>query len=353
MDLNTAPSACTELAAALNHDNLCAFTTATSCLLGTCLTEPVAVSNFLVVAAAAARYRQEIAISPMPLPSGPDALCEIYQDRTLLVSQKQLLRAYVAAQAYLKMCRRAPPIDLLQVLAASALVLLQSPDHNTALNARKACIKRDASLSDAEMRLVKLFMTVPSTSKSLQLWHYLRWLQDQAATAQIDRASELLSLALRSAQLYPRNYAAWSQIAQLPASPELVATIAGHIRSHLSDHSAVAVHAHHLYLIKDLDMWKASYTDALQRILDYPHYESPWLHVRLLGQVGLKLGCSVSFPSDQVSREQHEASHSCTRLPCKQESSGYTIAQQRLAQHQTARHLGESSLAFWQRFLES
>lgn len=223
------------------------------------------------------------------------------------------------------------------MLSATRLLLLQNPEHATALNERRRIILRSRSHGDdpvfrsrlaAEQRLVELLLEVPQHAKAWTLWHHLRWILSTlypvdpssvssptfagAGVPSPSGAPALLpplvaeaqfALALRCATIYPRNYYAWRHrlwlLAITTSTPsgnsasgstadtlqEQYQTVSAFLRRNPRDHTAANYLAVVVKARSSIDP-EASTPDAMalvNELIDrYPAVETPWLFARHL-----------------------------------------------------------------------
>jgi hypothetical protein len=226
-----------------------------------------------------------LALSPFELPSkdSPDAPFVLEQDgQHLIIPLKVLFSLYHAAQETLK--RPALAID---VDEASRIVLLQSPEHLTAINARRRLVMQagveQISLCHQELHFLELLFTMRPQSKSLPLWGYRRWLLKLLGWLPELLQAEL-KLARQACSFYLRNYGAYSHRAILARDSTLeedeMNSLQAHLDSHPGDHSAACLHAQ--LLQRQPSRAQEHAKQIMERLQRYPHYETPWLHFRAL-----------------------------------------------------------------------
>ena len=249
------------------------------------------------------------------LDSAPYAL---YDDGTkLAIPIKSLYRIYPLAASRIKELRLScsSSVERLNLLRATSVVLLQSPEHATAMNCRRrlllstASIEREAAI-DAELAFIALLFTIPANCKATPLWHHRRWVLQLRHSSQPALAlpnpslSAELRLTHRCCELYLRNYAAYSHRSILLNQMNVSSTANSHntsqaaiwqeelqrTRAHLSrnpsDASASAlIYRLHVALCSTRADVLVEVKDATETIGRYPQYQTSWLHLRRLVQL--------------------------------------------------------------------
>ncbi|KAL1756347.1 hypothetical protein FB107DRAFT_211626, partial [Schizophyllum commune] len=164
----------------------------------------------------------------------------LLQEENLGVPVKVLYKLYVYASRQFSPCLkayRAGPSSTAakSVASLSSIIILASPAHQTALNARKMLIQNSQLNPSAELELTIHFLTASKDgAKQSALWDHRRWLlqrmypspyaqpparkRPRGWSTDVPRCPALppsvieqeLSLALRACEMYPRNYHAWA-----------------------------------------------------------------------------------------------------------------------------------------------
>lgn len=301
-------------------------------------------------------YSREVAFSPLPCSSSQIAGSSLFEafsegdspDIRLLISQKQLLRIYNSAQTILKSLKLSSnDANVRRQDAATKMLLLQNPEHPTALNLRKRLVLDGRLSACTEKHFTETLMTIPSSSKCLQLWHHHHFVQIRLE-AQQEQEKEKQKLAQRCIQLYPRNYAAWTSLTQSTLSMELLDHICEHVRRNVSDHSGVTIHVSMVHRLGDECIWREHSKEVLNRLEEVAHFETPWLHLRMLLQLGKKKNWCIRRLVDEVSQRFTEELEEDVKYSVK--AAATTLAQEREEQKQKGRVNARRTLQYIQTF---
>jgi hypothetical protein len=199
------------------------------------------------------------------------------EGRHLVVPHSILYAQYPPAQEQVKLLKHSEDWQTLD--EATCIVLLQSPEHLTAINARRRLVLARASTPEAELRFVRLLFTMRPHCKSLPLWHYRRWLLKRLDAP--DLSAELL-LARQCCAAYPRNYGAYCHRVILARQASDISAELAAVQSHLdvnpSDHTAASLHVYLLSLRPEATQAESALVFA--RLERYPQFETSWLHLR-------------------------------------------------------------------------
>lgn len=151
-------------------------------------------------------------------------------DGHLGIPKKALYASYIQA---ITAFQKLDASDSHRTAQLTSVILLANPDHNTALNRRKALIQQGIISKIYELFICTSLLAIPRNSKASLLWHHRRWLlrrlysssatmtpMDVATNIPDDEAFQLLdippsilkneiALVNRAVSVYPRNYHAW------------------------------------------------------------------------------------------------------------------------------------------------
>lgn len=250
-------------------------------------------------------------------------------DGHLGVPQKLLYKLYVTAQTIFYSTRREQrtPTIYSELVDITAIILLANPAHQTALHERKKLVEARVIRACDELELLGLLQATKSHAKESILWAHRRWLLNEVGGSGIgwiscDTLRQEFTAVFRAAEVYPRNYYAWSHWrfcvdALLDALTVGITDDHLHllleqydqlclwIEQHISDYSA----AHHLTnlvaLVYRLDgglgastesrISPASAFDHVTTLLSrHPSHESLWACARTV----------VQLESDEIAREK-------------------------------------------------
>ena len=229
------------------------------------------------------------------------------------------------------------------LVAATAILLIANPAHNTALNRRKQLIQMYPPKlpHNEDIRFVAALFGIKQAAKSSLLWHHRRWLFRHKYSLSVTRVDpkesdpdsientsipiEILrsefKLIARASEVYPRNYHAWlhrylcvqcliSQVKEdVPGALEVllqeVESSQRWVELHVSDYTAAQYFFRLNIMLQGLSMHiplhsmfysdafssiasiSTSYrhpitSNALSLVVSYPTHESLWLYLRLV-----------------------------------------------------------------------
>ncbi|KAJ8696919.1 hypothetical protein PTI98_006740 [Pleurotus ostreatus] len=242
---------------------------------------------------------------------------------------KLLYKLYVTAQTIFYSIRREQrtPTVYSDLVDITAVILLANPAHQTALHERKKLVEARVIRADDELELLGLLQASKSHAKESILWAHRRWLLNEVGDSGIGRISchtlrQEFTAVFRAAEVYPRNYYAWSHWRfcvdalldtltvgitddRLHLLLEQYDQLSLWVEQHISDYSA----AHHLTnlvaLVCRLDgglgastesrISPASAFDHVTTLLSrYPSHESLWACARTV----------VQLESDEITQEE-------------------------------------------------
>ncbi|CAG8606183.1 26528_t:CDS:2, partial [Racocetra persica] len=226
------------------------------------------------------------------------------------------------------------------VKQSTRCLLLINSDFYTAVNARKKLILNDLLDPVEELKFINLIFTFPKHTKNSTIWHHRKWIISNILSRHRSDNNfdvmELLRLEIpiirRIAELYPRNYYAWTHrhwiISLLPIYSSDSLSILDNelfnmekwVRTNVSDHSGF--HHRQICLIKKSQLYDStivnfhgiSRDNLLSQILDsgnlspnqenhivllwfneirftrdlilkYPGHETLWYHLRFLSVI--------------------------------------------------------------------
>ncbi|OAV92665.1 hypothetical protein PTTG_04983 [Puccinia triticina 1-1 BBBD Race 1] len=266
-------------------------------------------------------------ISPSGLPPAaenahhPFLLCGADQ---LAIPQKPLALIYAhASQRFHRLydaSKTEDPHTARDAFQLTRLLLIQNPDHLTALSVRrKLIIPQHPDRLPSELELTRLLLSIPSHAKSTALWFHRRWALhhlfpptpttgrpgSEAADLIYRPLAELpaplvqaeLEFSLTTCELYPRNYYAWFHrkwlVYQLVHSADQSATAADEaleaerarilrfVRLHPRDHSA----ANYISFLLSCSIAQPGplfIRSCHAAFAAYPEYESSWALLKAL-----------------------------------------------------------------------
>lgn len=213
----------------------------------------------------------------------------------------------------------------------SLVILLTNPDHTSALNVRKQLIVRGSISESFELNISSLLLSVPRNSKSAPLWRHRRWLlcrQHPSISARTVRDGESapsgacsedefertvipipnlekeFTLVGQAAQLYPRNYHAWTHrlycfrcisrqrdlgVVDQPEYDDLIdkeyVFVTRWINSHISDTTSYNYLAWLFKLCVPLvssrsHLPSSPLPHATSLVRSYPSHEACWMYLR-------------------------------------------------------------------------
>ncbi|KAF9501426.1 hypothetical protein BDN71DRAFT_1438997 [Pleurotus eryngii] len=138
-------------------------------------------------------------------------------DGHLGVPQKLLYKLYVTAQTIFYSTRREQrtPTIYSELVDITAIILLANPAHQTALHERKKLVEARVIRACDELELLGLLQATKSHAKESILWAHRRWLLNEVEDSGIGQIScdilrQEFTAVFRAAEVYPRNYYAWS-----------------------------------------------------------------------------------------------------------------------------------------------
>ncbi|EFP93866.2 uncharacterized protein PGTG_19763 [Puccinia graminis f. sp. tritici CRL 75-36-700-3] len=271
----------------------------------------------------------------------------VYGNHQLAIPQKTLAIIYASvSQRFHRICENNPTTgqqDPDEVFQLTRLLLIQNPDHLTALSTRRKLIDhhlpRHPDQLAKELELTKLLLSIASHSKSTALWFHRRWafhhlfppstLTQPSTRSDEDKFSskiyrpladlppqvlkEELEFSLKTCELYPRNYYGWfhrkwlfyqlvhsadrsSSMREEEIEAERV-RILDFIRLHPRDHSAanyvtfllscaplpsVPSVPHPNQQPEPFDSVSPFIRDCYAAFAQYPHFESSWSFLKFL-----------------------------------------------------------------------
>ncbi|KDQ55094.1 hypothetical protein JAAARDRAFT_195970 [Jaapia argillacea MUCL 33604] len=254
----------------------------------------------------------------------------LLKDGNLGIPQKALVQAYFVAIESFKFARKRISIDQFAVedaVSSSSVIVLTNPAHTTALDVRKALVKRKVLDAKKELEFTTALLTIRESSKQSIMWHHRRWLLRYIFTGDVTVADGDLTdvhfppdlfrreyrLVSADCELYDRNYYAWAH--RSICSRALVAAISSStskdeasqymsvledevngmrtwIEQHVSDYSAVQYfHNLHDYLrqlpfsmietvLPLISGTNSMLSHAFPLLRRYADHESLWLYLR-------------------------------------------------------------------------
>ncbi|EKD13852.1 uncharacterized protein L3040_005529 [Drepanopeziza brunnea f. sp. 'multigermtubi'] len=157
-----------------------------------------------------------------PLPPGRNVLIA---GKSIGTTKVKLVQAFmVARRIFFRYVRNCPEDKEVDLLDATAVMLLLDPEQLTAANERKRLIKKREivpklefeALLKKEIQFVDSYLTsrLHRHTKSPTLWGHRRWLLEMGKKigVQYDIQPDLTSVVLVAAERHSRNYYAWSHL---------------------------------------------------------------------------------------------------------------------------------------------
>ncbi|KAI7964975.1 hypothetical protein MJO29_003073 [Puccinia striiformis f. sp. tritici] len=178
----------------------------------------------------------EIEIFNTPIPSSAEFIIN-GDHHQLGIPQKILAQIYAHASQRFHTTNKTDDEEAENLFKLTRILLIQNPDHLTALSTRRKLLKTGEQLRE-ELELNTVLLSVVSHSKSTGLWFHRRWIFAQlhrcppptSSSNPIykpfvqftpDRIEEEFVFNLQTCDRYPRNYYAWFHrkwvLSQLPS----------------------------------------------------------------------------------------------------------------------------------------
>ncbi|KAH9462208.1 hypothetical protein H4Q26_016901 [Puccinia striiformis f. sp. tritici PST-130] len=179
----------------------------------------------------------EIEIFNTPIPSSKNEFIINGDHHQLGIPQKILAQIYAHASQRFHTTNKTDDEEAENLFKLTRILLIQNPDHLTALSTRRKLLKTGEQLRE-ELELNTVLLSVVSHSKSTGLWFHRRWIFAQlhrcppptSSSNPIykpfvqftpDRIEEEFVFNLQTCDRYPRNYYAWFHrkwvLSQLPS----------------------------------------------------------------------------------------------------------------------------------------
>ncbi|KNZ45980.1 uncharacterized protein VP01_764g6 [Puccinia sorghi] len=238
----------------------------------------------------------------------------LHTNNLLAIPHNTLRKSYpVISKRFLSLCHQTTHSQDQEVLLLSRFLLIQNPDHLTALSTRRKILKQGtlntSSLLAKELTLTKLLLSITSHAKSSALWFHRRWVLHQLfppsysvstpaavyqplANLPVEEMNQELDFNLKACDAYPRNYYAWFHrkwalyqllhVVSLATPNELLTkerhSLLNFITLHPRDHSAI----NYIQSFLKLSTSPSSspndqfIADCYAVLAEYPHYETAW-----------------------------------------------------------------------------
>lgn len=266
-----------------------------------------------------------------------------------------------------------PSSDMRVAKAASAIIILINPAHQTALNKRKLLIRHGYLSAANELQFIELISRgSPECGKQSMIWDHRRWcfqqiygtmgvareapyLEHWASSEEMrtlpkmnpDSINHELNIVYHTCETYPRNYHAWSHwhflinvcyaaihLSEDPTTDREYFGVIVHeyirlhewIDCHVSDYSAVHQLCqtqnliHHLELTRSSDTGTATRPSltplvdhALSLAAAYPNHEALWMYLRI-SLAGLPSDARTEFLGCIKKEHPYNVNHFAERL---------------------------------------